>query len=581
MELFHRTPAERNPQTRKSPSPQPQTHSQTSNNASIVPIQAASTYKTKLNGDPSPRTTLLNTRVRAAANPPTRQPPIMLGTSLPEYVLIRLSILFFRYIPLWYALPLLYNLVTHGRDAWSWPSSRIWGLLLLLEDLYYLFLWKPYQQRLRFKAKHPPPQTREQRRALFERVLDNAPSLEGYLKGWFLGADLADIKRDNLREFLLWALFDKDEGDRLSKHPGTEVEVAEYVTEIEKRLGRTLENGRGPAKCLRLTIDDIDTTYRGLVWYLIVFCVDQFTHQVLLRWYGFEYRARSPLASDDVFPPRPQTISANLQSPVQNLSYWMKPHEAGSDTKPIVFFHGIGIGLLSYLRFLAQVHKASTRNGKGTGIMAVELLPVSFRLTTPPPGRTEFVEQMARILDFHQWREVTLVSHSYGSVLSTHMLRSPIMQHRIASVVLIDPVTVMLHLPNVAYNFTRRAPSTANEWQLWYFASTDPGVAHCLGRHFFWRENIVWRDELLDVVKDGAKQGTRSVAVCLSGRDLIVDTAAVAKYLGAGEKRVGGTGDGDADIEVALFPELDHAQVFDDRKGLQKVVDMVQRHAAA
>lgn len=505
----------------------------------------------------------------------------MLGRSIPEYIFVRISIIFFRYIPLWYALPLVYNIATNGREAWSWPSSRIYGLLLLLEDLYFLFLWKPSQQRLRFKAKHPPAQTREQRQALLGQILENVPSLEGYLKGWFLGADLKDVKRENLREFLLWALFDKDQDDLVAKNPAVEVEVAEYITKIEKRLGRTLDNGRGPAKSLRLTIDDIDTTYRGLIWYIIVFFVDQFTHQVLLRWYGFGYYARSPLASDDVFPPRPQTISSKRQSPVPNLSYWMQPHEAGNDAKPIVFFHGIGIGLLSYMRFIAQVHQASKSKGKGVGIIAFELLPISFRLTEPPPSRTEFVQQVTRILDFHQWKEVTLVSHSYGSVLSTHLLQSPIMQHRIASVILIDPVTILLHLPNVAYNFTRRAPKTANEWQLWYFASTDPGVAHCLGRHFFWRENIIWRDQLLDVMKDGAKQGTRKVAVCLSGRDLIVDTGAVAKYLAAGEKRTGGTGDEDADIEVAFFPELDHAQVFDDSKGLRKVVNMVQRYSAA
>lgn len=505
----------------------------------------------------------------------------MLGTSIFEYGFIRLSIVFFRYIPVWYALPLVYNLVTHGRDAWSWPSSRIYALLLVLEDLYFLFLWKPNQQRLKFKAKHPPSQKPEQREALLDQVLDNVPSLEGYLKGWFLGADMADVKRENLREFLLWAIFDKDQDDLVAKNPALEVEVAEYITKIEKRLGRTLDNGRGPAKSLRLTIDDIHTTYRPLLWYIIVFFVDQFTHQVLLRWYGFEYHARSPLASDDVFPPRPQTISAKRQSPVPNLSYWMQPHQAGSDAKPIVFLHGIGIGLLPYMRFLAQVRKASKSNGKGVGIIAVELLPISFRLTEPLPSRIELVEQMARILDFHQWKEITLVSHSYGSVISTHMLHSPLMQHRIASVVLIDPVTIMLHLPNVAYNFTRRSPKTANEWQLWYYASTDPGVAHCLGRHFFWRENIIWRDQLLDVVRDGAKQGTRKVAVSLSGRDLIVDTASVAKYLAAGEKRIGGTGDEDADIEVAFFPELDHAQVFDDRKGLANLVDMVHRYSAA
>ncbi|KAG6857936.1 hypothetical protein C0991_004254, partial [Blastosporella zonata] len=59
---------------------------------------------------------------------------------------------------------------------------------------------------------------------------------------------------------------------------------------------------------------------------------------------------------------------------------------------------------------------------------------------------------------------------------------------KIAHVMLIDPIPILLHLPPVAYNFLHRAPSSAAEWQLWYFASTDPDIARTLGRAFFWTE---------------------------------------------------------------------------------------------
>jgi hypothetical protein len=50
-------------------------------------------------------------------------------------------------------------------------------------------------------------------------------------------------------------------------------------------------------------------------------------------------------------------------------------------------------------------------------------------------------------------------STRYGSVVATHLLKDPIVSDQIASVVLVDPPTIMLHLPDVAYNFVCLEPS--------------------------------------------------------------------------------------------------------------------------
>ena len=41
----------------------------------------------------------------------------------------------------------------------------------------------------------------------------------------------------------------------------------------------------------------------------------------------------------------------------------------------------------------------------------------------------------------------------YGSVITTHLLQDPELSGRIASIVIVDPVSILLHLPDVAYNF--------------------------------------------------------------------------------------------------------------------------------
>lgn len=181
------------------------------------------------------------------------------------------------------------------------------------------------------------------------------------------------------------------------------------------------------------------------------------------------------------------------------------------------------------------------------------------------------------------------MTHSYGSILFTHMLSDPTISPKISSALLIDPVTFLLHTPDVAYNFTVRRPRQANEWQLWYFASKDPMVAYTLGRHFHWAQNALWlREELVP-------RGMR-VTVGLSARDLIVDAEAVGRYVAAvaGEERRGGEGYGTFDeggddgwkrsswkgegTEILWFDDTDHAQVFETREKRRRLLDVVQKY---
>ena len=158
---------------------------------------------------------------------------------------------------------------------------------------------------------------------------------------------------------------------------------------------------------------------------------------------------------------------------------------------------------------------------------------------------------------------------------------------------LIDPVSFMLSSPDVAYNFTRRKPRSANEWQLYYFASTDPGIAYTLGRTFFWAECVLWREDVRG----------RDITVVLSGKDLITDTKAVAEYLvgdGSGNQVVTRQDDKEVPdqgvelvrarykgrkwtgtgMEVLWFEKADHAQVFDDREGMEELRRVLMVYSA-
>jgi pimeloyl-ACP methyl ester carboxylesterase len=356
----------------------------------------------------------------------------------------------------------------------------------------------------------------------------------------------------------------------------------------------------------------------------IALYIQGFTHYNTPKWFH-------------AFPPRPllALFSHTSRDTETNIPYWYRPHR--SSTKlPILFIHGIGIGLLPYVGFLRELGAQDP----DVGILAIEILPISMHITSPPLARDAMCAAITRILNAHGLSRVVLAGHSYGTVISAHLLRrqwafvdpplnpvdaqTPTNSHHvirddrssgssdlIAAVLLIDPIPFLLHYPAVAYNFVYRQPRRANEWQLWYFASRDADIARALSRHFFWYECILFREDVLGATSGGgytAEAATATareqgktveqrrrpmpVTVSLAGRDQIVDARAVRAYLTGikdPEEEVFGNAGGDEragrppnrwaqnGLEVFYFPELDHATVFDTPRDRAPLIRALRR----
>lgn len=57
--------------------------------------------------------------------------------------------------------------------------------------------------------------------------------------------------------------------DEVSRKAEEERELEEYVDGVQTLLGRTIPPGKGPAKSLRLTVDEVKMLHRPFVWYLV------------------------------------------------------------------------------------------------------------------------------------------------------------------------------------------------------------------------------------------------------------------------------------------------------------------------
>lgn len=123
-----------------------------------------------------------------------------------------------------------------------------------------------------------------------------------------------------------------------------------------------------------------------------------------MSWNGYKHYTNGSIM--EVFPWRPHTV-LSAKSPARYLSYWCRPHT--SKTKmPIVFLHGLGIGIYPYIPLYVELAAADPE----VGIIVIENMPISMRICHDPMSANELCAQINRILEHHNFDKFVLMSHS-------------------------------------------------------------------------------------------------------------------------------------------------------------------------
>jgi hypothetical protein len=108
--------------------------------------------------------------------------------------------------------------------------------------------------------------TREERQALFAKCFARVRDTD-LATGWFYFSPPHAIRRDNVVEWILWALFSSRRSEALDEW-GEEIEG--YIHLMEKLMGRKLEPGwNEEIKCMKVTIDPVFSLHRPLLWYSV------------------------------------------------------------------------------------------------------------------------------------------------------------------------------------------------------------------------------------------------------------------------------------------------------------------------
>ncbi|KAH7032655.1 uncharacterized protein B0I36DRAFT_319803 [Microdochium trichocladiopsis] len=212
------------------------------------------------------------------------------------------------------------------------------------------------------------------------------------------------------------------------------------------------------------------------------------------------------------------------------------------------------MGLSPYLAWLSSMPR-------DIGMVIIEFMPVSGRICPQAVSQREFVSSMRSILSQHSLDDVVLIGHSYGTLMVRSLLDDPIVNSKIHSVVLIDPASIMMHLPELGYNIMRRRPRNAPELEMQWFAAADPRTAHTLTRRLHWQDCILWREQLVE----------KRTTVVIASRDCVTSPSATASYVYYGHvdyeesdkkewRKTPDTWTGRGELELFYLWDRDHGQ---------------------
>lgn len=233
-------------------------------------------------------------------------------------------------------------------------------------------------------------------------------------------------------------------------------------------------------ECIRLNLDPVQAHHRPLLVYVALYLVTSVFNAVFLQLYwGYTYSAdlmhtTTPgvvwggvlgfiheavyffktflyVNTSTVLPPKnDETVK------LKNIAYFYRESPSTQEKKtPLVFLHGIGIGVICYAEFVHQLSKLDRP------VFLVELPYVAMHMVDYVPTASETVEEIQVMLNCFGYEKAVFVSHSLGTGVSSWIMN--IAPELIGGLVMIDPICFLLHYHNVAFNFVHRIPKTIPE----------------------------------------------------------------------------------------------------------------------
>jgi hypothetical protein len=189
---------------------------------------------------------------------------MIVGKSRWEYLLVRSIVIFYQYVGLGCVIYFFGIFALAGVPGIAHPFSIFVEVIGLIEILFYFFWYLPYHHHVQKPGIKPQLLPRSMREQLYYKCLDHVPDTEQYLRKWLRKAPMDDIRRENVKDWILWAIFNRE------GRPGSDnEELEDYIAAAEDKAEITVKYGVGEASPIRLDFEPVVTSHRSLLFYIV------------------------------------------------------------------------------------------------------------------------------------------------------------------------------------------------------------------------------------------------------------------------------------------------------------------------
>eukprot|EP00581_Thalassiosira_minuscula_P014098 CAMPEP_0183720086 /NCGR_PEP_ID=MMETSP0737-20130205/12798_1 /TAXON_ID=385413 /ORGANISM="Thalassiosira miniscula, Strain CCMP1093" /LENGTH=743 /DNA_ID=CAMNT_0025949897 /DNA_START=717 /DNA_END=2948 /DNA_ORIENTATION=+ len=289
---------------------------------------------------------------------------------------------------------------------------------------------------------------------------------------------------------------------------GVETHAKDAFVQVTGYVGKNLlaSGGKEPPRYLKYSADPLmDVASYPLMFHILILLATDGGLRVMMKMRGFQRLRVGPVS----YYYHPGNSNNNHQTFEHNNT-----DNEEVDNVPIVFCHGIGVGLIFYITLIDELLTL------GRPLILPEIPYVSgFRpwqspnCVLPPAAVTS---SLMSILACHGHSRGAFFGHSYGTSWVSFMCKYA--PSAVAAVLFLDPVCFCLHCPRLTQKFVyhRADPGSTS-----HMIRTDVNVNWTIQRGFPWARISLFTEQIPCV----------PCAVFISELDALVPSAKVEKYL--------------------------------------------------
>ncbi|KAL3146801.1 hypothetical protein ABBQ38_014780 [Trebouxia sp. C0009 RCD-2024] len=381
-------------------------------------------------------------------------------------------------------------------------------------------------------------------------------SIQDFICGWFHGAPYDQIHRGNVLDFVAYGFYSKQPRD-LS--PKTQASSEHFVDEVERRWGVKFPEGRNPNLNFMAHLwEPLRVFHKPLLVHVLSESWGMGMH-LYLRAIGFKHAFMGGMSYWVRLPTSGPLGSASDSHAVHEVVEESAKQQL-SLTRPIVFLHGVGLGLTPYIHFMRMLFAATSSHP----MIVLEFRHVSMRLCLRAGEVDHAAHAVAAIVQKLGFKEACVVGHSFGTFVASRLCQ--LHPSLVQSLMIIDPVCMLTCCPKLLHSFVYKVPELGVQLLTplglmdiaRFVCSRDLIIAETFCRKFCWHSLMLWPEDM-----------PQATTVSLSANDDLVPRDLVVAQLEASP----------LPAKVMVHPTAGHGGYLLDQQYQESLIVEVQRMA--